>query len=164
MSQLAWIGLGGNKGDVTSTLAKAVQSISTHAAEEPLASRVYVSPPWGGIEQPNFLNQVVGMRPLHGPEEMLRILLDLESVLGRDRRGAQRWGPRVIDLDLLAWPNRIMQAENLALPHPRLHQRRFVLQPWCDLAPNLVPFGHQKTVKQLLETCKDNSSIWLHSV
>ena len=164
MSQLAWIGLGGNEGDVASTLTRAVQSISTHSEDEPLVSRVYVSPPWGGIEQPNFLNQVVGVRPLYGPEETLRILLDLERGLGRDRRGVERWGPRTIDLDLLSWPNRIMQTEDLVLPHPRLHQRRFVLQPWCDLAPNLVPFGHQKTVKELLEICKDDSFIWPYSV
>ena len=156
----AWIGLGGNIGDVPQTLIRARAAIS-ELAQPPdrtlVSSPLYVSQPWGVPDQPAFINQVVGLDPAMGPEETLERLLAIERSLGRKR--GRRWGPRNLDLDLLCWSDLTLEEPHLQLPHPRIAERRFVLQPWADIAPELVVPGLGTTVEQLLDRCPDSG--WL---
>lgn len=156
----AWLGLGGNLGDVTNTLRRARDSLSQVACGELICSRLYRSAPWGLRDQPNFINQVVGLIPKITPDELLSFIQRIESEIGRERKVV--WGPRNIDIDILCWPNQIRSDTDLIMPHPRLQERRFVLEPWAELAPNLkVPLLDQ-TVVQLLKSCPDSG--WVEAL
>lgn len=144
----AWIGLGGNLGDVQQTLASACIAIRELSSDELIISPIYESEPWGIADQPVFLNQVVGIVPNALPGKTLSTLLDIERRHGRIR--GQKWGPRTLDLDILSWPDITMESEALTLPHPRLTERGFVLAPWADVAPNLIPFGMSQTINDML--------------
>ena len=145
----AWIGLGGNLGDVRQTLASACRSIRRISASNLMCSPIYESEPWGITDQPIFMNQVVGFTPTLSPIETLDELLRIEQEHGRIR--GQKWGPRTLDLDLLSWPDITMEAERLTLPHPRIAERGFVLVPWAAIAPKLVPYGLQTSVESMVE-------------
>ncbi|MEE2788598.1 MAG: 2-amino-4-hydroxy-6-hydroxymethyldihydropteridine diphosphokinase [Myxococcota bacterium] len=155
--QYAWIGLGGNLDktpEILLSARRALQSLSAHAI---VCSPIYRSAPWGVREQNPFLNQVVAMVPSETPDELMDRLLQIEVDHGRIRAGEMRWGPRHLDLDLLDWPT--FQANTVVqLPHPRLHLRRFVLQPWFDLAPTHIPMGFGRSIEQLLRACVDTGA------
>lgn len=155
MDTLVWVGLGGNRGDVRATLAGARAALAARSAGPLVASPIYASAPWGDGDQPIFFNQVVGMAPTGAPRELLDALQAMEARFGRERARERRWGPRTLDLDLLCWPGVVADAPALTLPHPRLAQRRFVLAPWFELAPALVPFGLEAAVGALLADCAD---------
>jgi len=132
----AWVGLGGNQQDSADLLDAALMLM----AEAPgvtlkRQSRRYRTPPWGLAEQPDFVNAVAELETTLSPRQLLQLLLDTESRLGRER-GGQRWGPRSIDLDLLAYDDVKMQSDELTLPHPRMHLRAFVLIPLLELEPD----------------------------
>jgi 2-amino-4-hydroxy-6-hydroxymethyldihydropteridine diphosphokinase len=111
-------------------------------------SPVYETPPWGLTNQPSFLNMVVKARTRQKPQELLVHLKHLETGLGR--LPAVRWGPRRIDMDILFYDKLILDTPELTLPHPRLHERAFVLVPLADLEPGLVHPVLGATIKQLL--------------
>jgi 2-amino-4-hydroxy-6-hydroxymethyldihydropteridine diphosphokinase len=100
-------------------------------------SAAYRTPPWGVTAQPDFVNAVAELEAEIPAPELLRLLLGIESDLGRQRRG-ERWGPRCIDLDLLTYDDLECQSEALELPHPRMHLRAFVLVPLLELEPDFV--------------------------
>ena len=132
----AWVGLGGNLPDSGDLLDAAL----TLLAEAPgvalrRQSRRYRTPPWGLTGQPDFVNAVAEFETTLPPRQLLQLLLDIESRLGRER-GGQRWGPRSIDLDLLAYGDLRMRSGDLTLPHPRMHLRAFVLIPLLELEPD----------------------------
>ncbi|MEJ2535260.1 MAG: 2-amino-4-hydroxy-6-hydroxymethyldihydropteridine diphosphokinase, partial [Gammaproteobacteria bacterium] len=137
----AWIGLGTNMGDLVANLADAVRRIEglpgvrLHAR-----SSLYRTEPWGVTDQPAFLNAVVAVTTRLEPVALLRGMLGIERDMGR-RRDGPRWGPRLIDLDLLLFGDREEHGAHLQLPHPRLHERRFVLEPLAELAPDLAVPG-----------------------
>lgn len=106
------------------------------------------SAPYGGVEQPDFRNQVLAVETDYSPEELLCRLLSLEKELGRVRR--ERWGPRVIDLDILLYGELILNTPELVLPHPDFHNRRFALGLLCELDPELRHPVLQKTMRELL--------------
>lgn len=153
--EIAWIGLGGNVGDVQGTLASARRALAA-LAEGPLrASPIYETEAWGyGADQPH-LNQVVGLCPRLDAHATLSALKAIERAHGRFSAGA--WGPRTLDLDLLTWPGLVIETPALTLPHPWLHLRRFVLAPWADVAPDLVVPVHGATVAELLAVCPDHA-------
>lgn len=99
-------------------------------------SRVYRTPPWGVTDQPDFLNAVVTADTFLAPLDLLDALLAIEAEQGRVR--AERWGPRTLDLDLLLYDDLVLNSARLTLPHPRLHERLFVLVPLCDLMPDAL--------------------------
>lgn len=144
MPVLAYIGLGSNMGDRRAHLEAALRRLA------PLrVSPIVETEPWGRADQPRFLNAVAEIRTELGPQELLGRLLDLEHELGRERR--ERWGPRTIDLDLLLYGDRMIQTPDLAVPHPRLAERRFVLEGLAELCPGRTVPGLNRTVRELLE-------------
>ena len=153
-----WVGLGSNLADPTKQLSRARAALRALTRSPLLQSRLYQSAPWGYQEQPPFINQVVGLKPfLARPILLLRELLEIERTLGRVR--GLRWGPRLIDLDLLHWPGHQLQSAELTLPHPEIIHRRFVLQPWVELSPDLVLPGHERSLQELLARCPDDGAL-----
>ena len=152
----AFIGLGSNLGDASANLAAARSALSRLPDMEALRfSPVYRTEPQGMRDQPFFFNQVAEIRcaPALLPLALLEMLQTVEAALGRDRRGAVRFGPRVIDLDLLLFGNTRMNDPRLTLPHPRMAERAFVLLPLADLVPELLlPQG--TSVRGALSTLK----------
>jgi 2-amino-4-hydroxy-6-hydroxymethyldihydropteridine diphosphokinase len=145
----AWVGLGGNRGDTGALVHSALSLLNEGGEISRLhASRLYRSSPWGVTSQPDFTNAVVEFETKLGPGALLDFLLHIEKKLGRERNG-QRWGPRVIDLDLLTYEDLILKSEVLELPHPRMHLRAFVLVPILELDPDFVIPGVGKAEKCL---------------
>lgn len=153
-----FLGLGSNLGDRENYLAAAQQRL---LAREKLslvaASSLYETAPVGLIEQPDFLNQVIEVQSALSPEQLLDRALAVEQELGRRRR--LRWGPRTIDIDLLCFGERVYSSVRLTLPHPRAQRRRFVLQPWAEIAPEFMVSPPGKTVRELLAACADRSRV-----
>ena len=145
---LAYVGLGANLGDREGTIRRAVKLLGAADGVEVLSvSTLRETEPWGPVEQPPYLNGAVELETALGPRALLELLLDVERRLGRVR--TERWGPRTIDLDLLLHGDGVVEAPGLTLPHPRLHERRFALEPLAELAPDAVVPG-RGTVSALL--------------
>jgi 2-amino-4-hydroxy-6-hydroxymethyldihydropteridine diphosphokinase len=125
-------------------------------------SSLYETAPWGGIEQSAYLNQVVEVVTDLAPEEVLRIVLDIEHELGRVRY--ERWGARHLDIDLLYYGALQMDTARLTVPHPRLHERRFALIPLTEIAPEFVHPIFQKTNTALLAFCTDECEVSLFEI
>jgi len=135
MEAEAFIALGGNVGDVRSTFDQAIALLCDGRAIRLKArSSDYRTPPWGVTDQPPFVNAVIEVVTSLGPHDLLARAQQCERAFGRDRAQEQRWGPRTIDIDLLAYDVAISDAE-LILPHPRLFERGFVLVPLAEIAP-----------------------------
>lgn len=131
---LAYIGLGANLGDPRRQLEQALAQLAAVEEVEVLkVSRFYLNPPLGPPDQPWYVNAAAQVRTRLEPEELLRVLRRVEDNLGRVR--GERWGPRIIDLDLLLYDGVIMSGAELVLPHPEMHLRAFVLVPLAEIAP-----------------------------
>jgi 2-amino-4-hydroxy-6-hydroxymethyldihydropteridine diphosphokinase len=140
----ALIALGGNVGDVRSTFQKAIANICGMAQAALRArSSDYATPPWGDEEQPPFINACIEIETALDPHALLFTLHKIESRFGRDRASERRWGPRPLDLDLIAYDDVSMQTPELTLPHPRAFERAFVLVPLAEIAPDRVIAGRQ---------------------
>jgi 2-amino-4-hydroxy-6-hydroxymethyldihydropteridine diphosphokinase len=139
----AFVGLGSNLGDREATIGRALKLLDERPGLTVLrVSRLRETEPWGYAEQPAFLNGAALVEIELGPHELLAALLAVEQELGRTRDDAVRYGPRTIDLDLLLYDDLEVDEPGLTLPHPRLHERLFVLEPLYDLEPELVIPGH----------------------
>lgn len=135
---VAYIGLGGNLGDAAATLRAAFSQLAQLPGSSLIGqSRLYRTPAWGVEAQPDFINAVAALRTTRAPLDLLADLLAIERDFGRDRSREQRWGPRTLDLDLLLYGDAVLDVPGLQLPHPRLHERAFVLVPLLELAPAL---------------------------
>jgi 2-amino-4-hydroxy-6-hydroxymethyldihydropteridine diphosphokinase len=145
----AYIGLGSNLGDRQGYLDRAIQALQNHAdIEVTQISSYYETEPLGGpADQPDFLNAVIEVATDLSPEELLDALRDIERDLGRVRR--ERYGPRTIDLDLLLYGDRVLDHPDLTIPHPRMHERGFVLEPLAEIAPQALHPVLGKTASQL---------------
>lgn len=137
----------------------AVVRIGERIGEVTQASALYETAPWGGIEQPAFLNQVLEVNTALAPAEVLRIALELEHKAGRIRY--ERWGARHLDIDILYFGQKIMDTPRLTIPHPRLRERRFTLIPLVEIAPNFKHPILKKTNAKLLELCSDKETVTL---
>lgn len=129
---LAYVGLGANLGARDETLRRAVALLGEAEGADVLAvSSLRETEPVGVADQPPFLNGAVQLETTLSPRELLDLLLEIERSLGRVR--SERWGPRVVDLDLLVYGGEIVDEPGLRVPHPRLHERRFALEPLAEL-------------------------------
>jgi len=138
----AFIALGGNVGDVRSTFDRAVAMLCDGAAVRLRArSSDYRTPPWGVTDQPPFVNAVIAVVTSLAPHDLFARSLEIERALGRDRRHERRWGPRTIDIDLLAYDDLVLSDADLTLPHPRLFDRAFVVVPLAEIDPDRVIAG-----------------------
>jgi 2-amino-4-hydroxy-6-hydroxymethyldihydropteridine diphosphokinase len=138
----ALIALGGNVGDVRATFRKAIANICGMTQAALLArSSDYTTPPWGDVAQAPFINACVEIDTPLDPNALLFALQKIEAKFGRDRAKERRWGPRTLDLDLIAYDDVSMQKPELTLPHPRLFERAFVLVPLTEIAPDRVIAG-----------------------
>lgn len=154
------LGLGSNLGKREQNIFTAVKLLVEHPAIVFVqGASLYLTEPVGNTQQPFFLNTVVEIDTSLSPEELLTFSLDVENRMGRIRQ--ERWGPRIIDIDLLCYHDRISHTEQLILPHPRLQERRFVLIPLCEIAPEMK-MDRGTTVRQLLENCADHADVALY--
>ena len=145
--------LGGNLGDREENLRNAVFKIANRIGEVLEMSSIYETAAWGVEDQPDFLNQVLLVDTILSPEELLFTCLEIEKDLGRVRK--EHWGERIIDIDILFIEDKIINTQRLTVPHPEVQNRRFTLEPLCELAGN---FDHPvlgKSIKQLLKSCED---------
>jgi 2-amino-4-hydroxy-6-hydroxymethyldihydropteridine diphosphokinase len=138
----AFVALGGNIGDVRATFDRAIALLCDDAAVRLRArSSDYRTPPWGVTNQPAFVNAVIAVTTELSPHRLLARAQDCERALGRHRAQETRWGPRTIDLDLLAYDDITLKDERLTLPHPRLFERAFVLVPLAEIAADCMIGG-----------------------
>jgi 2-amino-4-hydroxy-6-hydroxymethyldihydropteridine diphosphokinase len=144
----ATISLGSNLGDRLANLQFGIDSLNVETGTQVHSiSPVYETDPVGGPEQDDYLNAVAVLKTILSPQQLLGVMQKIELAAHRERN--ERWGPRTLDLDLLAMDDLRLDTENLVLPHPRAHERGFVLLPWSTLDPDYVIPG-QRTITQLL--------------
>ncbi len=148
-----FLGLGTNLGEKAHNLSIAQDKIAEHIGVVTQASPIYTTDAWGIEDQDRFLNQVLQVETTQDPFEVLRHALAIEKDMGRKR--IQKWGERLIDIDLLFYDDVCIERSQLIIPHPFIAERRFVLVPMLDLAPEWLHPIHQKTIAQLLESCPD---------
>ena len=133
----AYVGLGANLGPREVTLLRAADLLAAADGVEVVAvSQLRETDPVGVVEQPPFLNGAIALDTSLSPRAVLELLLEIEEELGRVR--GERWGPRTVDLDLLVYGDKRVDEDGLHVPHPRLHERRFALEPLAELDPELV--------------------------
>ena len=138
----AFIALGGNVGDVRDTIREALARLDRGPGVKLIKrSPSYLSPPWGVQDQPPFINCCAAIDTTLSPHDLLRHVQELERAFGRDRANERRWGPRKLDIDIIAYDDVIMNDPDLTLPHPRLFERAFVLVPLADIAADRLIAG-----------------------
>lgn len=139
---LSAIGLGGNVGDVAATMAAALDMLDEADECRVVAvSSLYRTPPWGNADQAAFVNACALVETDLSPRALLDLCLEVERRLKRDRRKEKRWGPRTIDLDVLTYGQTRVNEPDLVLPHPRMTERGFVLEPLAEIAPEMQVAG-----------------------
>lgn len=149
--------LGSNLGNSKKYIADAIQLIIQQIGTTTGLSLLYQTASWGKTDQPDFINQVVRLKTKLDPQQLLANILVIEKELGRER--TEKWGSRTIDIDVLFYGNQIIQDENLIIPHPFLHQRRFTLMPLVELNADLNHPVLNQTVQALLKNLDDNLSV-----
>ena len=145
-----YLAFGSNLEDRLANLKQAVAAL-TPQMDVKAKSQVYETPPWGYKDQPRFLNQVVRAKTYLEPEPLLKHLKRLEVALGRKESFPN--GPRLIDIDILFYDDLILNTASLVIPHPRLHERAFVLLPLMDIDPELVHPVNKKSVREMVALC-----------
>lgn len=155
---IAYIGLGSNMGDKIANLNKAIGELGKVPGNKVLAvSSFYKTEPVGRAEQDWFVNAAAEIETSLTPRELLNKLLYIEKNLGRVRD--VKWGPRVIDLDILLYDDLVMDEEGLSIPHPYLHERGFVLVPLAEIAPKVIHPKFKKSISELMRGIHDNKNI-----
>jgi 2-amino-4-hydroxy-6-hydroxymethyldihydropteridine diphosphokinase len=154
MSHLSYLSIGSNLGDRAKNLGTAIVLLAPKI-QPVLQSSIYQTEPWGYSDQPSFLNQVIKVETTLEPLDLLIYLKEIESQMGRQE--TFRFGPRLIDLDILFYDELILDTPKLTIPHPRLYERAFILIPLAEIAPDLNHRVPSKKTKQITTTVESNS-------
>ena len=157
----AYIALGSNLGSRSENLREAIELLKRDESTIISGvSKIYLSEPKYFIEQPDFLNAVIKIKTSHSPLQLLNLLLKIETELGRIR--TKKNGPRLIDMDILFYGDRIIKSDDLEIPHPMLYERLFVLKPLEDIDPKFVCPVTGKTISELVNSTNDKEKIELY--
>jgi 2-amino-4-hydroxy-6-hydroxymethyldihydropteridine diphosphokinase len=149
-----YILLGTNLGNKLSNLSNAIEKLRSFSLFINRTSSIYKTAAWGNTNQDSFLNQVLEIETKIDPQELLKICLSIEKVMGRIRN--EKWEARIIDIDILFYNDLTFTNKALIIPHEFLHKRGFTLQPMAELNPNLMHPVLKKTIRELLDNCEDN--------
>jgi len=141
------IGIGSNLGNRQENCLEAIRQLEQHGVAVLKRSSMIETEPWGVTDQPHFINLAIEAETALCPEDLLLLLKNIEKAMGREKTA--HWGPRVIDLDILFYDDRIVDSADLKIPHPHLHERDFVLLPLMDIAPDKVHPVLKKKVSEL---------------
>ena len=152
------LSLGGNKGNREKLLFHAIEALNDHF-QLLKVSKIYETAAWGGVAKGDFLNQRAVISTEKSPEDVLEILQGIEADLGRTRE--EPWGDRTMDIDILYFGEKVIDSDQLKIPHPFIPERKFVLVPLSELFPERKHPVLKKTSAQLLEECKDPSEVGL---
>ena len=172
MLNAIYLSLGSNLGDRSQNILTAIQMLKEVGFNVTKKSSVYETSPWpvrdkslnglkGVTEQPDFLNLVLKGETKLSPEELLKKIKSIEKTMGRET--SEKWGPRIIDIDILFYKKEILDTPSLIIPHPQLHKRAFVLVPLKEIAPRLIHPLLKKTVQQMLNNMNDKGSVLLYN-
>ena len=156
-----FLGIGSNLGDRERNLNEAIAKITKTTGPLVASSSVYETEPWGFQSDNLFLNMVIKIKTDHSPAGLLEKIFLIEENIGRIRSKIQ-YSSRLIDIDILLFDNLIIAAKDLKIPHPRMHERRFVLVPLFEIDPDIVHPVLKKTIASLLETCLDKSKVKMY--
>ena len=155
------IGLGSNLGDRFVALSRALTLLKEEAGEIVAVSSIWETEPWGFDADDKFLNMVAVLETVRQPRQLMQLFRSIEGRMGRKRSGGGRYESRIIDIDILLWQDRVLSMPGLEVPHPRLADRRFVLEPLYEVAPGAVHPITGLTVKEMHDLCADRSDVRL---
>lgn len=155
---IAFLLLGGNLGDVEQRFRSAYKIIEKNAGKILSFSSVYETEPWGFEAKTNFLNQVIKIETTLNSNELLNVIQKAESMLGRERE-SKEYTSRKIDIDILFFNDQVIHTQNLIIPHPKLHERKFTLVPLFEIAPDLFHPQLKKSISTLVDECTDRQYV-----
>jgi 2-amino-4-hydroxy-6-hydroxymethyldihydropteridine diphosphokinase len=155
----AYLCLGGNQGNCIEAFESAIASLQKGDVRVLKRSSVYLTEAWGMDNAPDFHNLVIAVNTGLSGQQLMELLLETEKKLGRERDNSNTYQSRPIDLDILFFNSELIHTKELEVPHPRLHLRKFVLEPLNEIAPDFMHPGLHKTISQLLAECPDKSKI-----
>lgn len=151
--------IGSNEGDRSQNLFKARELILKKIGKPVGISHIYETEPWGYISSKTFYNQCIILNSSLDAETILQEILKIEKELGRTRKGGS-YIDRIIDIDILFFNNDCIHSDNLSIPHPGIHERRFVLEPLAEIVPEFLHPVFHKSISQLLDNCQDKLKVW----
>ena len=157
----AYLLTGSNLGDREEYLARARSLINEQCGTIASASSLYETAAWGKTDQPSFLNQALELETSLNARQLLRRILKAEKIMGRIRD--EKYGPRLIDIDILLFNNETYNYQFLKIPHPEMQNRRFALLPLAEIAPDIIHPVLNKTIHELLKECKDELPVKKYS-
>ena len=150
MCNICYVSLGSNLGDKKQNLEKTIQLIAERAGTVSAISSIYETKPWGYESEHVFFNMAIRIETEHTPTQLLKITQEIEKEMGRTKKSDESgYQDRVIDIDLIMYGNLVLETPELVLPHPLFHERQFVMDPLCEIAPDLVHPVLEKTIKAL---------------
>ena len=152
-----YLQLGSNLGERAKFISDAVKKISESIGKVSTLSQVYESTPWRVDGQANYLNQIIEVKTIFSAQDILASILKIEKDLGRVR--IEKWGERLIDIDIIFFNNDIIETAELCIPHRHMHERNFVLVPLHEIAPDFLHPKYQKTVAQLYNQSRDSEKV-----
>jgi deoxyguanosine kinase len=150
-----FLSLGTNLGKKREYLSAATQEIARKIGNCTLISGIYETEAWGFESENNFLNQVIEITTNLEPSVLISQCLEIEKELGRERNNSGKYESRIIDIDILFYGDEVIHSENLQIPHPHLHKRRFILKPLNEIAPDMIHPALGKSISKLLTECTD---------